>query len=83
MFVSGGISINNVVVWIVFVEVGYGLVKIFVYDVLLRIKVGLLWIILDDYKIVDIEFFGVFLLGVVGSKKLWVLFDYLKDYFIN
>ena len=53
------------------------------YDAWPRVQSGLLEIILDDYELKDIAIYGVFPPGTTSSKKLRLLIDYLKDYFVK
>lgn len=79
--VNGSISTNNAAARTAFVEGGHGLGKIPLYDAGPKIQAGLLERVFADYKLDDIEVYGVFLPGSAGSKKLRVLIDFLKAYF--
>ena len=78
---KGSISTNNAAARTLFVEAGHGLGRIPFYDAWPKIKAGLLETVFDDYKLSDINVFGVFPPGAANSKKLRLLIDYLKEYF--
>ncbi|MFT5671185.1 MAG: hypothetical protein ACI9WH_002019, partial [Glaciecola sp.] len=44
---------------------------------------GTLESVLDDYQLKDIDIYGVFSPGSAASKKLRLVLDYLKEYFIK
>lgn len=79
--VNGGISTNNAAARTAFVEGGHGLGRIPTYDAWPKIKAGSLLSVLDDYKLNDIDVYGVFPPGSAESKKLRLLIDYLKAFF--
>ena len=81
--VKGGISTNNAAARTAFVEGGHGLGRIPLYDARPKIQAGLLELVLDDYQLDNIEIYGVFPPGSAGSKKLRLLIDFLKDYFVK
>ncbi len=81
--VKGGISTNNAAARTAFLEGGHGLGRIPVYDAWPKIQAGTLESVLDDYQLKDIDIYGVFLPGGAASKKLRLLIDYLKEYFIK
>ena len=81
--VKGSISTNNAAARTAFVEGGHGLGRIPLYDAWPKIKAGLLESVLDDYQLDNIEIYGVFPPGSAGSKKLRLLIDFLKDYFVK
>jgi DNA-binding transcriptional LysR family regulator len=81
--VKGGISTNNAAARTAFIEGGHGLGRIPVYDARTKIQAGSLELILEDYKPKDIDIYGVFPPGSASSKKLRLLLDYLKAYFIK
>ncbi len=79
--IKGSISTNNAAARTAFVEGGHGLGRIPVYDAKPKINAGTLVSLLDDFKMKDINLYGVFAPGNASSKKLRLLIDYLKDYF--
>lgn len=81
--VKGNIRTNNAAARTAFIEGGHGLGRIPVYDAWPKIKAGTLEQVLDDYKLSNIDIYGVFPPGSASSKKLRLLIDYLKDYFIR
>jgi DNA-binding transcriptional LysR family regulator len=81
--VKGSISTNNAAARTAFVEGGHGLGRIPLYDAWPKIQAGLLESVLDDYQLDNIEIYGVFPPGSSGSKKLRLLIDFLKDYFVK
>jgi DNA-binding transcriptional LysR family regulator len=81
--VKGGISTNNAAARTAFLEGGHGLGKIPIYDAWPKIQAGTLESVLDDYHLKDIDIYGVFPPGSAASKKLRLLIDYLKKYFIK
>jgi LysR family transcriptional regulator, transcriptional activator for aaeXAB operon len=81
--VRGGITTNNAAARTAFIEGGHGLGRIPVYDAWPKIQVGSLESVLDDYQMKDIDIYGVFPPGSTLSKKLRLLIDFLKDYFIK
>ncbi len=81
--VKGSITTNNAAARTAFIEGGHGLGRIPVYDAWPRIQQGLLETIMDDYQLEDINIYGVFPPGNTSSKKLRLLIDYLKNYFIK
>jgi len=83
VLVKGGISTNNAAARTAFLEGGHGLGRIPVYDAWPKIQAGTLVAVLDDYKLKDIDIYGVFPPGSAASKKLRLLLDYLKEYFIK
>jgi DNA-binding transcriptional LysR family regulator len=83
VFVKGGISTNNAAARTAFLEGGHGLGRIPVYDAWPKIQAGTLESVLDDYQLKDIDIYGVFPPGSAASKKLRLVLDYLKEYFIK
>jgi len=81
--IKGSISTNNAAARTAFVEGGHGLGRIPLYDAWPKIQAGLLESVLDDYQLDNIKIYGVFPPGSAGSKKLRLLIDFLKDYFIK
>ncbi|WP_299073117.1 LysR family transcriptional regulator [uncultured Paraglaciecola sp.] len=81
--VKGGISTNNAAARTAFLEGGHGIGRVPVYDALPKIQAGSLESVLDDYQLKDIDIFGVFPPGSAASKKLRLLLDHLKEYFIK
>jgi DNA-binding transcriptional LysR family regulator len=81
--VKGSISTNNAAARTAFLEGGHGLGRIPVYDAWPKIQAGTLESVLDDYQLKDIDIYGVFPPGSAASKKLRLLIDYLKEYFIK
>ncbi len=81
--VKGNISTNNAAARTAFIEGGHGLGRIPVYDAWPKIQAGTLESVLDDYQLKDIDIYGVFPPGSAASKKLRLLIDYLKEYFIK
>jgi len=81
--VKGNISTNNAAARTAFLEGGHGLGRIPVYDAWPKIQAGTLESVLDDYELKDIDIYGVFPPGSAASKKLRLLIDYLKEYFIK
>ena len=81
--VKGNIRTNNAAARTAFIEGGHGLGRIPVYDAWPKIKAGTLEQVLDDYQLSNIDIYGVFPPGSASSKKLRLLIDYLKDYFIR
>ncbi|MEH6451644.1 MAG: LysR family transcriptional regulator [Psychromonas sp.] len=80
---NGSITTNNAAARTAFIEGGHGLGRIPTYDAWPKIKAGTLEMILSDYRLNDIDIYGVFLPGAANSKKLRLLIDFLKEYFIN
>lgn len=81
--VRGSITTNNAAARTAFIEGGHGLGRIPVYDAWPKIQQGLLETIMDDYQLEDINIYGVFPPGNTSSKKLRLVIDYLKAYFIK
>ncbi|UZE97105.1 LysR family transcriptional regulator [Alkalimarinus alittae] len=81
--VKGSIRTNNAAARTAFIEGGHGLGRIPIYDAWPKIKAGTLEQILEDYQLSNIDIYGVFPPGSAGSKKLRLLIDFLKDYFIK
>ena len=81
--VKGNISTNNAAARTAFLEGGHGLGRIPIYDAWPKIQAGTLESVLDDYELKDIDIYGVFPPGSAASKKLRLLIDYLKEYFIK
>jgi DNA-binding transcriptional LysR family regulator len=81
--VKGGITTNNAAARTAFLEGGHGLGRIPVYDAWPKIQAGTLESVLDDYQLKNIDIYGVFPPGSAASKKLRLLLDYLKEYFIK
>lgn len=81
--VKGGISTNNAAARTAFLEGGHGIGRVPVYDAWPKIQAGKLESVLDDYQLKDINIYGVFPPGNAASKKLRLLLDYLKEYFIK
>lgn len=80
---QGSISTNNAAARTAFVEAGHGIARIPVYDAWPRIQAGSLEAVLDDYRLNDINVYGVFPPGTANSKKLRLLLNFLKEYFNN
>jgi DNA-binding transcriptional LysR family regulator len=80
---KGTISTNKAAARTAFVEGGQGLGRIPVYDAKPKVMAGKLVSVLDDYAMRDINVFGVFPPGNAESKKLRLLIDFLKSYFIK
>ncbi len=81
--VKGSISTNNAAARTAFIEGGHGIGRIPLYDAWPKIQAGSLESVLDDYQLRNIDIYGVFPPGSTGSKKLRLLIDFLKDYFIK
>tara|TARA_R110002167_G_scaffold14879_19_gene59957 strand:+ start:1589 stop:2509 length:921 start_codon:yes stop_codon:yes gene_type:complete len=81
--VKGSINTNNAAARTAFIEGGHGLGRIPVYDAWPKIKAGTLELIFEDYKLSNIDIYGVFPPGSASSKKLRLLIDYLRDFFIK
>ncbi|MBU3005465.1 LysR family transcriptional regulator [Paraglaciecola arctica] len=81
--VQGGVSTNNAAARTAFLEGGHGIGRVPIYDAWPKIQAGTLETVLDDYQLKDINIYGVFPPGSAASKKLRLLLDYLKDYFIK
>ncbi len=81
--VKGSISTNNAAARTAFIEGGHGLGRIPLYDAWPKIQTGLLESVLDDYQLKNIDIYGVFPPGSAGSKKLRLLMDFLKNYFVK
>lgn len=80
---KGTIKTNNAAARTAFVEGGHGLAQIPIYDAKPKIQRGTLISVLDDYTLKDINVYGVFPPGNAESKKLRLLIDYLKGYFLK
>jgi len=80
---KGNIMTNNAAARTAFVEGGHGLARIPLYDAKPKIKQGKLVSVLDDYTMKDINIYGVFPPGGANAKKLRLLIDYLKSYFVK
>ena len=81
--IKGSISTNNAAARTAFIEGGDGLGRIPLYDAWPKVQAGLLEIVLEDYQLKNIDIYGVFPPGSTGSKKLRLLLDFLKKYFIK
>ena len=81
--IKGSISTNNAAARTAFIEGGHGLGRIPLYDAWPKVQAGLLEIVLEDYQLKNIDIYGVFPRGSTGSKKLRLLLDFLKKYFIK
>jgi DNA-binding transcriptional LysR family regulator len=81
--VKGGISANNAAARTAFIEGGHGLGRVPVYDARPKVQAGSLELVLEEYQLKDIDIYGVFPPGSAASKKLRLLLDYLKAYFIK
>lgn len=81
--VKGSISTNNAAARTAFIEGGHGLGRIPVYDAWPKIQAGVLERVLADYQLSNIDIYGVFPPGNASSKKLRLLIDYLKEFFIK
>ncbi|WP_320823648.1 LysR family transcriptional regulator [Reinekea sp.] len=81
--VKGSITTNNAAARTAFIEGGHGIGRIPVYDARPKIQAGTLESVLDDYQLTDIHVFGVFPPGNASSKKLRLLIDFLKEYFVQ
>lgn len=80
---QGSISTNNAAARTAFVEGGHGLARIPIYDAWPKIQAGTLKAVLDDYTCDDINVYGVFPPGTANSKKMRLLLNFLKEYFIR
>lgn len=78
---QGSISTNNAAARTAFVEAGHGLGRIPTYDAWTKINSGGLEVVLPDYKLSDINVYGVFPPGTANAKKLRLLLNFLKEYF--
>jgi DNA-binding transcriptional LysR family regulator len=78
---KGSIKTNNAAARTAFVEAGHGLGRIPTYDAWPKVKAGTLETVLDDYKLSDINLYGVFPPGTANSKKLRLLLNFLKEFF--
>jgi DNA-binding transcriptional LysR family regulator len=78
---QGNISTNNSAARTAFVEGGHGLGRIPSYDASAKIKAGTLEVVMADYKLNDIEVYGVFLPGSANTKRMRLLIDFLSSYF--
>lgn len=81
--VKGSISTNNAAARTAFIEGGHGLGRVPVYDAWPKIQAGLLESVLEDYQLSNIDIYGVFPPGSASSKKLRLLIDHLKEYFVK
>lgn len=81
--VKGSISTNNAAARTAFIEGAHGLGRVPVYDARPKVEAGSLELVLEEYQLKDIEIYGVFPPGSAASKKLRLLLDYLKAYFIK
>ncbi|WP_394205615.1 LysR substrate-binding domain-containing protein [Shewanella waksmanii] len=81
--VSGDISTNNAAARTAFVEGGYGIARIPIYDAQPKVAQGLLEPVMADYKLADIDVYGVYPPGSTGAKKVRLLLDFLVHYFQN
>ena len=81
--IKGSISTNNAAARTAFIEGGHGLGRIPLYDAWPKVQAGLLEVVLEDYQLKNIDIYGVFPPGSTGSKKLRLLLDFLKKYFIK
>ena len=81
--VKGSISTNNAAARTAFIEGGHGLGRIPVYDAWPKIQAGVLERVLADYQLSNIDIYGVFPPGNASSKKLRLLIDYLKEFFLK
>ncbi|NOI67565.1 LysR family transcriptional regulator [Vibrio sp. 99-8-1] len=80
---KGTISTNNAAARTAFVEGGHGISRIPTYDVNEKLKQGTLEAVMTDYQLPHINVFAVFPPRGSESKKLRVLIDYLKQYFVK
>jgi len=80
---KGGIRTNNAAARTAFVEGGHGIARIPLYDAAPRIATYKLERLLVDYKLSNIELYGVFPPGSAGSKKHRVLMRFLREHFNN
>ncbi|NRA85649.1 MAG: LysR family transcriptional regulator [Gammaproteobacteria bacterium] len=80
---KGTITTNNAAARTAFVEGGHGLGRIPIYDAKPKIQNGTLITVLDDYVKNNIDLYGVFPPGTADSKKLRLLLDHLKGYFLK
>lgn len=78
---KGGISTNNAAARTAFVEGGHGIARIPVYDAAPKIAAHKLEQILPNYKLSNIDLYGVFPPGSAGSKKHRVLLGFLREHF--
>ncbi len=81
--VKGSISTNNAAARTAFIEGGHGLGRVPLYDAWPKIQAGLLESVLDDYHLSHIDIYGVFPPGSASSKKLRLLIDHLKEFFVK
>jgi len=79
--IAGDISTNNAAARTAFVEGGHGLGRIPTYDAWPKIQAGTLERVLEDYRLKDINVYGVFPPGTANTKKLRLLLNYLQDFF--
>ncbi|MBR9729034.1 LysR family transcriptional regulator [Shewanella intestini] len=80
---SGSVSTNNAAARTAFVEGGHGIGRIPTYDAWPKIQQGSLEAILTDYQLKDITIYGVFPPGAAKSKRVRLLIDFLKAYFVQ
>ncbi|OOV86012.1 LysR family transcriptional regulator [Oceanospirillum linum] len=80
---KGGVSTNNAAARTAFIEGGHGLGRIPLYDAWPRIEAGHLETIMDDFELSPIDIYGVFPPGNAASKKLRLLLDFLREYFVR
>lgn len=78
---QGSISTNNAAARTAFVEAGHGLGRIPVYDAWPKVQQGSLEVVLGDYRLNDINVYGVFPPGTANTKKLRLLLNFLKAFF--
>lgn len=78
---KGSISTNNAAARTAFVEAGNGLARIPKYDAWPKIQSGTLEVVLKDYKLNDINIYGVFPPGTASNKKLRLLLNFLEGFF--
>jgi len=80
---QGAITTNNAAARTAFVEGGHGIARIPLYDAMPKIQAGSLIRLLDDYQLPSIDIYGVFPPGSAKAKKIRLLLDFLKQYFVK
>ena len=81
--VNGTISTNNAAARTAFIEGGHGLGRVPIYDAWPKIQAGLLEIVMSNYTLQNIDIYAVFPPGNASAKKLRLLVDYLRSYFLK
>ncbi|RJG42582.1 LysR family transcriptional regulator [Motilimonas pumila] len=80
---KASIHTNNAAARTAFVEGGHGLARIPLYDAEPKIQQGSLMRILEDYQLKPIQVYAVFPAGGANARKLRLLVDFLKVFFIQ